>query len=65
MTSQVKVSAHCASNKEVAVKVFNVVTNETIEEFALQDGESREVTIYDDRAVTSYERVKEVPTPVV
>lgn len=65
MTSQVKVSAHCTSNKEVVGKVFNVTTGEMIEEFTLQDGESREVLIYDDRAVTSFERLKEEPTPVV
>lgn len=61
MTSQVKVSAHCASNKEVVVRVFNVHTQELIEEFTLQDGESREVVVYDDRGVLTHERVKEVP----
>jgi len=60
MTSQVKVDAHCADNKEVVVKVFNVATDKAIEEFTLQNGESRQVLIYDDRAVASYERLKEV-----
>jgi O-glycosyl hydrolase len=59
MTSQVKVSAHCATNKEVVIKVFNVANDSLIEEFVLQDGESREVLIYDDRAVATHERVKE------
>lgn len=62
MTSQVKVDAHCADNKEVVVKVFNVATDKAIEEFTLQNGESRQVLIYDDRAVASYERLKEVVT---
>lgn len=60
MTSQVKVAAHCADTKEVVVKVFNVVTDKLIEEFTLQNGESREVLIYDDRAVATHERVKVV-----
>jgi hypothetical protein len=60
MTSQVKVSAHCAANKEVVARVVNVVTNEQLEEVVLQDGESRDLLIYDDRAVITHERVKEV-----
>lgn len=62
MTSQVKVSAHCADNKEVVVRVFNVATDQGIEEFTLQNGESREVLIYDDRAVATHERVKKAET---
>jgi len=61
MTSQVKTSAHCASNKEVVVRVTNIVTGEQIEEYVLQNGESRELAVWDDRAVTSFERLKEVP----
>jgi len=64
MTSQVKVDAHCADNKEVVVKVFNVANDSLIEEFVLQNGESREVLIYDDRAVATYERLKEEAEPV-
>jgi hypothetical protein len=59
MTSQVKVDAHCVDTKEVVVRVFNVKTDQLIEEFALQNGESREVLIYDDRAVATYERLKD------
>jgi hypothetical protein len=61
MTSSVRTSAHCASDKEVVVRVYNHVTGETIEEFTLQDGQARDVVIYDDRAVASRERLKEVP----
>lgn len=59
MTSQVKVAAHCSDNKEVVVRVFNVATDQLVEEFTLQNGESREVLIYDDRAVATHERIKE------
>lgn len=63
MTSQVKVDAHCSDNKEVVVRVFNVATDQLVEEFTLQNGESREVLIYDDRAVATYERIKEEAAP--
>lgn len=59
MTSIVKVAAHCASTKEVVVAVTNGGAD-IIEQFVLQDGESKDVYIYDDRAVSSFERLKEV-----
>lgn len=58
MTSIVKVAAHCADNKEVQVLV--TVNDEVKESFVLQNGESREVLIYDERTVTTFEQVKEV-----
>jgi len=58
MTSSVKVSAHCATNKEVVARVVYIDSGEVLEEFVLQDGEVKEVMIYDNRAVTSHERVK-------
>lgn len=68
MTSSVRVAAHCASNKEVIVTVTN--GDVFVEEQVLQDGESTEILIYDGRAVSSHERVKEeaaaaveVPSP--
>lgn len=57
MTSSVRVAAHCASNKEVVVTVTN--GDVFVEEQILQDGESTEILIYDERAVSSHERVKE------
>lgn len=62
MTSSVKVSAHCARDKEVVVVVTN--GGVVVEEIILQDGESREVMIYDARAVSSHERLKETPAAV-
>ena len=59
MTSAVKVSAHCANTKEVVVVVTNNAV--VVEEFVLQDGEVKEVMIYDERVVSTYERVKETP----
>lgn len=57
MTSSVKVAAHCAASKEVVVVVTN--GNDVVETQILQDGESTEILIYDNRAVSSHERVKE------
>ena len=57
MTSSVKVAAHCASDKEVVVNVTNGDT--VVETQILQDGESTEIMIYDNRAVSSFERLKE------
>ena len=57
MTSSVKVDAHCASNKEVVVVITN--NGEVVEEHILQDGERTEVLIYEGRAVSTHERVKE------
>ncbi|MNG41474.1 hypothetical protein D3C84_1306810 [compost metagenome] len=62
MTSSVKVSAHCARDKEVVVVVTNAGV--LVEEIVLQDGEAREVMIYDERAVSSRERLKEVQAAV-
>jgi len=64
MTSQVKVAAHCADTKEVLVQVFNITDGSLFEQFTLQNGESREVLIYDNRAVTTHERLKEEAEPV-
>lgn len=55
MTTTVRVEAHCASNKEVAIAIDAGTTGETI---VLQDGEKREVYAYDARKITVYEREK-------
>lgn len=55
MTTTVKVTAHCATNKQVEVSV-----NEKLE-LVLQDGESSEIYAYDDRVIS----VKEVLKPDV
>jgi len=59
MTSAVKVQAHCSDDKEVVVRMYNVATQETREEFVLQNGEHRDVHIYDDLGVLTYERRKD------
>lgn len=51
MTSSVKVSAHCAPDKEV---VFAVGEDVSI----LQDGQTAEKSIYDQKYATAFERVK-------
>lgn len=59
MTSIVKVQAHCSDDKEVFVRVFNAATEEVREEFVLQNGEQRDLHIYDDLAVLTHERRKD------
>lgn len=61
MTSSVKASAHCADEKEVVVRVINMSTNEQLEEYVLQNGEVKEVYVWDDRAVITHERLKDMP----
>lgn len=53
MTSKVVVSAHCASSKEV---VITLSSNTESEDFKLQNNETKELYIYDDREIS----VKEV-----
>lgn len=53
MTSTVKVSAHCAHTKEVRVQLNGVP------EATLQDGETRDFYVYDERVVTVQEVVKD------
>lgn len=55
MTSSVKVTVHCGSNKEV---VFSVGSSVAV----LQDGESTEKPVYDSLVATVYEREKGVGT---
>jgi hypothetical protein len=54
MTSRVSVSAHCAKEKQVQVSI-----NDKLEK-VLQDGESQDFYVYDDREI----KVKEVLKPV-
>ncbi|MDP3271630.1 hypothetical protein [Limnobacter sp.] len=58
MTTSVKVSAHCASNKQVVV-TRGAPGAENAEATILQDGESFEQVVYDDLEIS----VKEVLKP--
>lgn len=60
MTSTVTIDAHCASDTEVSVSVYeNYGRDDTlVEEFTLQDGESAERAIYDNREITVKERIR-------
>ena len=53
MTTHVKISAHCATTKKVQISIQNGDTGETI---YLEDGESHELSVWDDKQVT----VKEI-----
>lgn len=55
MTTTVKVTAHCADNTEVHVRISHPKHPSEIK--VLQDGESVEVYAYDDRIIS----VKELP----
>lgn len=54
MTTTVTIAAHHSSNKEVQVKISD--HGNTVEQFALQDGETAERYVYDGREIS----VKEV-----
>lgn len=56
MTSSVKVSAHCDTDKEVVVTWLGASINSTDK---LQDGETKEYYVYDDIEVTVLEVLKE------
>lgn len=58
MTSIVKVTAHCTPDKEVVIKIVNDVSLATNLR-TLQNGESTELSVYDDWRVEVMERVKE------
>jgi len=55
MTTTVKVEAHCSTSVEVKVQIIDKGNVDAVD--VLQDGESKDYTIYDDREIT----VKEVP----
>jgi len=64
MTSVVKCAAHPADGKELVVRVFEVIEGEgfddvkIIEERVLQNGETFDAVIFDQRRVVSFERDK-------
>lgn len=58
MTTSVKISAHCDSNKEVHIYVSgDPCGNNGIK--VIQDGESHDLVVYDGKSVTVKEVVKE------
>lgn len=59
MTSVVKVTAHCGKDKKVTVRVLDFPTSTVIESKELEDGESCEYYIYDNRQVRTMEAPKE------
>ena len=57
MTTTVKVTAHCAADKEVVVTTEDTIApHQTI---VLQDGESKEVYAYDARTIVIKEVMKD------
>lgn len=56
MTTVVTIAAHHSSDKEVQVKITD--NGNTIEEFALQDGEKAERYVYDGREISVKESTK-------
>ena len=59
MTTTVRIDAHVEKSKEVFVSIENIMTSLVpIEEFTLQDGQSAERNIFDDRSITIIERVR-------
>jgi hypothetical protein len=64
MTSTVKCFAHPADGKELVVQVFELVSGEgfddvkIIEERTLQNGETFDAVVFENRRVVSFERDK-------
>lgn len=58
MTSINRISAHCSDDKVVVVKISDYATGEVLEKTVLRNGESKEVLMYDDRTVLTFERLK-------
>jgi len=56
MTTTVKIIASLSSSKEVHVQVVD--NGSTVEEFTLQDGETAERYVYDDREISVREVMK-------
>lgn len=59
MTSSVKFHASCMPTKELIVAV-NYPSQDKLNKYVLNDGESMEVHLYDDISVLSYEQEKEI-----
>jgi len=60
MTSTVTVTAHCAEDKEVVINVAEQSeTSGSNGVYILQDGETWEDVVYDNREITVKERVQE------
>lgn len=58
MTTTVIVKAHCSANKEVHAAITDTASGSVIEEIVLQDGESAERVVFDDRVITVREVLK-------
>ena len=56
MTTTVRIDAHLANDKEVSVSILG--DSGEIEHFVLQDGESEERHVYDDRIIMVKEVMK-------
>lgn len=63
MTSQCKVSAHLADDKEVVVNISG--GGNSPEEIILQDGEELERSFYDDMVITLKESEKSIMKPTL
>lgn len=56
MTTSVKVSAHCASSKQVRITTRG--PDRETAEVVIQDGETNEQVVYDDLSITVKEELK-------
>lgn len=59
MTTTVRVMAHCTSNKEVVVTIKERDDDTPLEVFSLQDGETADRVVFDDRVISVRERAKQ------
>lgn len=61
MTTNVTIKAHCATTKEVVVKEHRgkLANPDAVDEWVLEDGEELELVVYDDKAISVFEREKQ------
>ena len=58
MTTTVIVHAHCASDKEVIIEMDDIESGETLKSQTLQDGETWQDVVFDNRIVSVSEHKK-------
>lgn len=60
MTTSVKVSAHCASDKQVRIIKSQIDGSSEATTTLIQDGETNEQVVYDGWAITVNEELKPI-----
>lgn len=59
MPTTVTIQAHCSDDKEVVIAIHSIPRGQFYEKFVLNDGESTERYVYDDRTISVTEVLKQ------